>query len=277
MIKNLIKTAIDITANQSALRHDLMGRVFHKLLENPKYLATYYTKIPVATLLVGLSLETEFLKKIDFTKIDDVSKLKVADLACGSGTLLKAVLIAFIAKHTNICALKNKKNSRSKLVKSLVENNIFGYDILTSNAHLSAVSLAINNSDISFENFNLYPMPAGTKTGVPSSPYSMGSLSLFTDSSTVTVGSQQTLTGETIGTAGINSDIVSEIKLPEINYSIMNPPFARSAYGTGVLNHIPNHQQVRKCISDLSKSNSPSRRGHPLAANLNASIVIVSC
>jgi len=272
VIKNLIKTAINITANQSALRHDLMGRVFHKLLENPKYLATYYTKIPAATLLVGLSLETELLKKTDFTKLDGVSKLKVADLACGSGTLLKSVLIAFTAKHTNICALKNKKNSRDKLVKSLVENNIFGYDILTSNAHLSAVSLAIHNSDVSFKNFNLYPMPAGTTTGVPSSPYSMGSLSLFTDSSTVSVGSQQTLTGESIGTAGINSDIISKINIPEINYSIMNPPFARSAYGTGVLNHIPNHQQVRNCISDLSKSNSRSRRGCPLAANLNASI-----
>ena len=272
VIKNLVKTAINITANQSALRHDLMGRVFHKLLENPKYLATYYTKIPVATLLVGLSFETELLKKTDFTKLDDVSKLKVADLACGSGTLLKSVLTAFTAKHTNVCALKNKKNSRDKLIKSLVEDNIFGYDILTSNAHLSAVSLAIHNSNVSFKNFNLYPMPAGTTTGVPSSPFSMGSLSLFTDSSTVSVGSQQTLTGESKGTSGINSDIVSEIKLPEINYSIMNPPFARSAYGTGVLNHIPNHEQVRKCISDLSKPNSSSRRGHPLAANLTASI-----
>ena len=42
-IRWLIVEAKSICANQSALRHDLMGRIYHWLLHHAKYLGTYYT------------------------------------------------------------------------------------------------------------------------------------------------------------------------------------------------------------------------------------------
>jgi hypothetical protein len=39
-----------ITTRRAALRHDLMGRVYHRLLADAKYFGAYYTSIPAATL-----------------------------------------------------------------------------------------------------------------------------------------------------------------------------------------------------------------------------------
>jgi len=52
----LIDAAKTIVRNKAALRHDLMGRVYHRLLADAKYLGTYYTSIPAATLLLRLAL-----------------------------------------------------------------------------------------------------------------------------------------------------------------------------------------------------------------------------
>ncbi len=45
-----------ICEQQAALRHDLMGRIYHWLLHEAKYLGTYYTSVPAATLLLKLTL-----------------------------------------------------------------------------------------------------------------------------------------------------------------------------------------------------------------------------
>ena len=46
----LLAEAINICSEQAALRHDLMGRIYHWLLHHAKYLGTYYTSVPAATL-----------------------------------------------------------------------------------------------------------------------------------------------------------------------------------------------------------------------------------
>lgn len=56
-LRSLAQTALDIVRQRAALRHDLMGRVYHRLLEEAKYLGTYYTSVPAATLLLKLALD----------------------------------------------------------------------------------------------------------------------------------------------------------------------------------------------------------------------------
>lgn len=56
-LRRLAESAIKISLNRAALRHDLMGRIFHKLLSDAKYYGAFYTKIPSATLLLKLALE----------------------------------------------------------------------------------------------------------------------------------------------------------------------------------------------------------------------------
>ena len=52
---SLLDAAREICRQQAALRHDLMGRIYHWLLHDAKYLGTYYTSVPAATLLLKLA------------------------------------------------------------------------------------------------------------------------------------------------------------------------------------------------------------------------------
>ncbi len=56
---NLVETAMMIVAWRASLRHDLAGRIYHRLLDEAKYLGAYYTSIPTATLLLKLALQPD--------------------------------------------------------------------------------------------------------------------------------------------------------------------------------------------------------------------------
>ncbi len=51
----MVDTALKISERRAALRHDLMGRVYHRLLSDAKYLGTYYTSVAAAALLRNVS------------------------------------------------------------------------------------------------------------------------------------------------------------------------------------------------------------------------------
>lgn len=86
--KALLAEAKSICRQQAALRHDLMGRIYHWLLHEAKYLGTYYTSVSAATLLLKLAFSLDW--KQDFATPRELADFKVADLACGTGTLLMA-------------------------------------------------------------------------------------------------------------------------------------------------------------------------------------------
>jgi len=92
-VKALLVEAREICNQQAALRHDLMGRIYHWLLHDAKYLGTYYTSVSAATLLLKLALAADW--KQDFGDPSELANFKVADLACGTGTLLMATAQAF--------------------------------------------------------------------------------------------------------------------------------------------------------------------------------------
>jgi hypothetical protein len=88
IVKSLLDEAHRICAEQAALRHDLIGRIYHWLLHDAKYLGTYYTSVSAATLLLKVALDLEWPN--DFGSARELADFKVADLACGTGTLLMA-------------------------------------------------------------------------------------------------------------------------------------------------------------------------------------------
>ncbi|MFQ5911404.1 MAG: hypothetical protein ACE5IJ_11900, partial [Thermoplasmata archaeon] len=88
-VEILGEIALRIASNRVALRHDLMGRIYHRLLMDAKYYGAFYTSIPASTLLVKLALDREFWS-VDWSDLERVREMRVADLACGTGTLLKS-------------------------------------------------------------------------------------------------------------------------------------------------------------------------------------------
>lgn len=104
---------------------DLLGNIFHRLIpqEVRKPVAAFYTNVSAARLLAKLSVE----------RPGD----KVADLACGSGTLL-------MAAYDRKAELAGKPVDE-EMHKRFVEEDLTGVDIMSFAAHLAVVQLALRN------------------------------------------------------------------------------------------------------------------------------------
>ncbi|MGH9676316.1 MAG: N-6 DNA methylase, partial [Candidatus Acidiferrum sp.] len=164
----LLKEAISICSQQAALRHDLMGRIYHWLLHHAKYLGTYYTSVPSATLLLKLALAANWPQ--DFGDPVELASFKVADLACGTGTLLMATAQALSDVYIRRRAEQNLTldiKDMSTLHRALMENVLHGYDVLPSAVHLTASTLAMLAPEVAFVKMNLYVMPLGIDHGIP--------------------------------------------------------------------------------------------------------------
>ncbi len=253
--------------------HDLSGRLFHTLLTDAKFTGAYYTSVPAATLLARLVFDG-WPAKVNWRDYEFPGSLNVADLACGTGTLLMAVASEVERRHTDAGG-----RNAAALHKAMVEQALHGYDVQLSAVHFAATSLAMLNPEIQFDRMNLYVMPLGAE----GSKVSLGSLDfLGTDEAAV----QFALSAEDFGIAAIDAERVSGsgsrgaeegviAKLPNLDLAIMNPPFTRSVGGNLLFGSLPK-QERRKLQVELSKRLKPlkgSSREATATAGLGAAFV----
>lgn len=76
--------ALALTRDISGLRHDLLGRIFHTVLDTARYDGSFYTTTPAATLLASLAIKDTMC---DWSNPAEVTKLRITDPACGTSTL----------------------------------------------------------------------------------------------------------------------------------------------------------------------------------------------
>ncbi|RLJ00315.1 MAG: hypothetical protein DRP08_06620, partial [Candidatus Aenigmatarchaeota archaeon] len=102
IFKNLKPVVLETISSGVLLKHDLMGRVYHKLLlrTTGKYYASYYTSIPASALLSNLAIKTTNPDlNWNFGSLENIKNLKIIDPACGSGTLLSGIYMALRDKY----------------------------------------------------------------------------------------------------------------------------------------------------------------------------------
>ena len=230
--------------------HDLSGRLFHTLLTDAKFTGAYYTSVPAATLLTRLVFH-DWPPHVDWTDHEFPASLNVADLACGTGTLLMAVAAEVERRHTAAGG-----GNAAELHKAMVEQALHGYDVQLSAVHFAATSLAMLNPDIQFDRMNLYVMPLGAE----GSNISLGSLD-FLGAGEAAV--QFALSVKDMGVATRDAERVSgggsrgaeegvTATLPELDLAIMNPPFTRSVGGNLLFGSLPATER-RKLQNELSR------------------------
>ena len=227
--------------------HDLTGRLFHTLLTDAKFTGAYYTSVPAATMLARLVFE-DWPADVDWSDHELPSLLNVADLACGTGTLLMAVAAEVERRHLNAGG-----QNAPLLHKNLVEQALRGYDVQLSAIHFAATSLAMLNPQIEFDRMNLYVMEYGAEDG----KVALGSLDFlgqdevpvqFALSPDVAPQGAERVTGE--GTQGVEAGVTAT--LPELDLAIMNPPFTRSVGGNLLFGSLPKDER-RKLQDELSQ------------------------
>ena len=249
ILHKIAETAIGVVSSGVLLRHDFMGRVYHKLLlrTTRHYYATYYTSIPAAWLLANLAVKTPH-NRWDFTSVERIREFRLIDPACGSGTLLSA---AYMAIKDQYVMARPPALDLDEFHRALVEDVIHGWDVLDYASHLTLTTLSLHSNRTRIKDSNILTLPAGVdQTGVH-----LGSLDVLSHGRAI-VGRGFTTPAMRKGMEGGRERHVEPDKeLAKYDLVIMNPPFSRSAKPNRKFGYSrPDIRKImNKALGDLAK------------------------
>ena len=89
-LKRLVKAANRIERAGLGLHINVGAELFPKLSDDRKKTAAFYTQAPTAELLAALTIRQDDLPKEEWADSALFARRSIADLACGTGTLLRA-------------------------------------------------------------------------------------------------------------------------------------------------------------------------------------------
>ena len=195
----------------------LAGRIFGSLIADRKFLATFYTMPAPAALLAELAVAR--LTSIDWSDATAVGQLRIADFACGTGSLLVAVYRRVAERH--MLAGGDVRN----LHRTLIEDVLIGCDVMPAAVHLTAARLSGEQPDIDYTGTKTFVMPYGEVDTGSIVDVRLGSLGLLHQDR------QPALFGDgTIAATATGEDVSALVEIPagSLDLVIMNPPFTRS-------------------------------------------------
>ena len=230
ILRRLRNTAQEINAAGVENAHDLTGRIFQNLISDRKYLATFYTLPASAALLARLAVSK--MENVDWSDTEAISKLRIADFACGTGALLSAV-------YEQIAALHERAGGNPASLHSVImEDVLYGCDVMPSAIHITGSTLSGMEPAEKFGKSRLYPLAYGRQKD---RQVSIGSLELLLADDAMTLYNTSD-PAQRIG--GTGEEDVKQIRaeLPHGSYDlvIMNPPFTRATNHEGAHSDITN-------------------------------------
>ena len=247
ILDKMASAAVEAVSSGILLKHDFMGRIYHKLLlsSTGHYYATYYTSLPAAWLLTGL-LFRETHDDWDFSDLSNFENYKVIDPACGSGTLLSASYASLRDQY-----IKSAKDEFDLDVfhEAMLSHSIHGWDVLDFAAHLSLTNLALHSDTVNSNRSNIFRMPLGAKKG---QAVQLGSLEYL----------KKAIELKGIALADpveeLDFEGRSEVDLGRERFDvvIMNPPFSRSAKPNLTFGYSEKEvrRRMQKSLSDVANA-----------------------
>jgi hypothetical protein len=174
---------------------------------------------------------------IQWHDLEQISQLRIADLACGTGTLLMAAADAIADNYLRASAEHGSSPDLDNLHKRLAEIIIHGYDVLPSAIHLTASTLSLRAPQVPFGKMNLFSLPLGGAV------VRLGSID-FLDGRRIPLMRDMfgAIEAKEIGGKGER-----EVKtdLPDLDLCVMNPPFTRSVGGNLLFGSLPPAERLK--------------------------------
>ena len=249
--------------------HDLTGFVFQRLIADRKFLATFYTRPESAALLAALALPRNRPPgAADWSDAQTLKGLRIADFACGTGTLLSAVYNRLGALH------ELHGGDAQTLHSNMIERVLVGCDVLPMATHLTLSMLASAQPEQRFEHSQILTMRYGrqerTLGKTEEYDYALGSLDLL--NSQIALPTLATRPTAVEGAGESEAQERHEIDDNSFDLVIMNPPFTRPTghEGKRIGVSVPSFAALGTSDEDqraMSRLLSLTRHGNPYHGN----------
>jgi len=216
LFSKLVNLATAIASKRTLLRRDLAGKVYHQVVGDwalRKGLATFFTQVPAAYLLLHLAKP---------------ALCRLADFACGSGTLLVAAYSATSAQH-RLWLLKSGLDKHPADIERDFHNEFMkschAFDVLGYASQITALNLALHSPETPITGSSpTYTMPLGYRE--EDSTVSLGSLEFARTDMKLDQIFPQVIKR---GVAKEERDAVIDLlRLKPFDLIVMNPPFSRT-------------------------------------------------
>ena len=228
-VRHIAKEAEELAASYADLGADHAGPLFNRVMGNQASDGAYFTRPVAASIAARLTLDA--LGEQDWTDEETWKEHKTADLACGSGTLLTAMLTEMKRRAREQGATSGEI---ARLQKVAVEDTLKGMDINPISLQLAASQLTTGNQDIGYRRMGLHRMPYGPDASDPTK-VSAGTLELLGQKEIVSRHGELDLPDDRIASEEVwthggeaMEDAVDAVK-DGVKVVIMNPPFTNRA------------------------------------------------
>ena len=252
-VRHIAKEAEELAASYADLGADHAGPLFNSVMGNQASDGAYFTRPVAASIAARLTLDA--VGEQDWTDEETWRSHKTVDLACGSGTLLTAMLTEMKRRAREQGATENEIG---RLQKTAVEDTLKGMDINSISLQLAASQLTTGNQDIGYRRMGLHRMPYGPDASDPTK-VSAGTLELLSQREIVPRNGELDLPDDRIASQEVwtqggeaMEDAVDAIK-DGVGIVIMNPPFTnRSKMGEKF--PAGTQQALRERVDDMERT-----------------------
>ena len=257
-LRHIAAEAERIAETYADMGADHAGPLFNKVMGNQASDGAYFTRPVAASIAARLTLDA--CGEQDWTNPHVWRDHKTVDLACGSGTLLAAMLTEMKRRAREQGAGESRIADMQKLT---VEETIKGLDINPISLQLAASQLTAGNQEIRYRQMGLHLMPYGPQKDNPAQ-VSAGTLELLGQKAIVGRKEEMDLPDNPVGSQRVWNqqndaeleDAVDAVK--EARIVIMNPPFTSRGEDGG---EVPRTYQESTEGSSRRDGNIPRQSG----------------
>jgi hypothetical protein len=272
LIERLAETADRLLENQLMRSHDLTGAVFQRMIVDRKFLAAYYTTPASAGLLIGLAVLPERTPAgTSWSSPDNVKALRIADFACGTGTLLTTA-------YQRVGQLHELAGGDSEAIHAeMMAHSLIGCDVLPAAAHLTASMISGAHPTVKYEQSSILTVAYGKQ---PDGGLALGSLDLLDPQRKFEILTITAKAAEGMG----EKERETWAALPHASFDlvVMNPPFTRATVHEADRLRVPNPMfaaftssaEEQRMMADATKRLTAGTSAHGNAGEASIFLVL---
>ena len=251
-LRHITAEAERIAETYADMGADHAGPLFSRVIGNQASDGAFFTRPTAASIAARLTLDV--CGEQDWTNPEVWRQHKTVDLACGSGTLLAAMLADMKRRAREQGA---DDDLLAELQRVAVENVIKGMDINPVSLQLAAAQLTAGNRHVRYRNMGLHLMPYGPSQHDPTR-VSAGTLELLGQKAIVQRDGEMDIPDSAIGSRSIwgqSDDVELEDAVEaakDARIVIMNPPFT-SRWKMGEKFPKPIQEKLRRRVDQMEE------------------------